>query len=267
MDTKSTSIIGLVILLVFVIGGALWYMSEHPAPVTIDHGATGIATSTAAAPPLNITDNGKYYDATASYPSKTPLSGTANAKAVEIMHQFALTSITSFKERGNFDHLTAEDVKVLPYADGRKEAFDMSYTVAQGPHTVSYIFTMFEDTFGAHPNTYYRMFTFDLASGNGIELSDLFTPGTAYLSVLSKDARAILPKQLAAAANTSVSDIDTNYIISGTTPDADNFQNWYIDGDSLVILFSPYQVAAYVFGAPEVRIPLASLPGLRSAYK
>lgn len=270
MDTKSTSIIGLLVLGTLVAGAVLWYMSEHPAPISFTHGGTGVATSTEATPPQKIEEHAKYYDVTASTPTDTPLKATAgagaNQKAVDIMKQFTLASISGFKERGNFDALSAQDIKMMGFDQGRKEAFDVSYTVQKGIASISYIFTLFEDTFGAHPNTYYRSFTFDSKTGEGLTLDSIFTPGTNYLSILSKISREKLPAQLAKASDSSVATIDVGYINRGTTPDADNFQTWYIQGSNLVLKFPPYQVAAYVFGAPEVSIPLSSLP-VRTQYK
>lgn len=270
MDTKSTSIIGLLVLGTLVAGGVLWYMSEHPASITLNHGGTGIATSTEATAPQKIEEHAKYYDVTATTPTDTPLKATAGAtadqKAVDIMKQFTLTSIAGFKERGNFNALSTEDIKMMGFDQGRKEAFAVSYTLQKGTASVSYIFTLFEDTFGAHPNTYYRSFTFDSKTGEGLGLDDLFVSGTDYLTLLSKISREKLPMQLAKASSAPVSSIDMDYLKRGTTPDADNFQTWYIQGTNLVLKFPPYQVAAYVFGAPELSIPLSSLP-IKSAYK
>jgi Protein of unknown function (DUF3298) len=270
MDTKSTSIIGVVVLGILVAGGVLWYMSEHPAPVTFEHGGTGIGTSTEQTLPQKIEEHAKYYDITASSPSVTSLKATAgaqaDAQAVEVMKQFVTTSVAGFKDRGNFANLTAKDIEMMGFDQGRKEAFEVKYTTQTGPRAVSYIFTLFEDTFGAHPNTYYRTFTFDTKTGEGLELGDLFTPGTDYLSVLSKVSRDKLPSQLAKASNAPASSIDMEYLKRGTSADADNFTTWFIQGGNLVLKFPPYQVAAYVFGAPELSIPLSSLP-IKALYK
>ena len=270
MDTKSTSIIGLVVLGTLVIGAVLWYMSEHPAPVTIEHGGTGIATSTEQAPPQKIEEHAKYFDITATSPTvtslKTTAGATADAKAVAVMKQFTLGSIEGFKERGNFSNLTANDIKMMGFDQGRKQAFDVKYTAYTGAESISFVFALYEDTFGAHPNTYYRSFTFDSKTGAGLALDDIFVSGTDYLTLLSKISREKLPSQLAKASSSSVSDIDMEYLKRGTTADADNFTTWFIQGGNLVIKFPPYQVAAYVYGAPELSLPLSSLP-IKSAYK
>lgn len=267
MDNKSTIIIGLIVLAVLGIGGVLWYVSEHPSSILFNRGGTGTATSTSSAPPQKYEVHEKYYDVTALYPGGTPLPGAANAQAVEIMHQFVRTSAEAFKERGNFDNLTQKDIETLPFRDGRKESLQIEYHVKQGPHTVSYIFSMIEDTFGAHPNIYYRIFTFDLRSGKSIDLDDLFTPNTDYLGTLSQKSRAMLPGILAGISGESEAEVNMEFIRSGTQPYPDSFQSWYVDGDALVLLFPPYQVAAYVYGAPEVRLPLKTLPGVAEAYR
>lgn len=267
MDTKSTSIVGLVILVVIILGGAFWYMSEHPAPITFKRGGTGVATSTEAGPPQKIEEHAQYYDIEAQTPSKTALAASADATAVTLMRQFVLSHIEGFKERGNFSNLTTQDLETLPYRDGRKQQLDISYEIKQGPRTISYVFVMYEDTFGAHGNAYYRTFTFDKASGEGMHLDEIFTGETNFYETLSRESRKALPGVLGKIAGTDGSNVDTDYIARGTTPYADNFQNWYVEGGSLVLVFPPYQVAAYAYGAPEVRLPLSSLAGIREEFR
>ena len=271
MDIKSTSIIGVLVLGTLAAGGVLWYLNEHPTPIIPDH--TGVATTTAPrelAAPQKIEEHADYYDVTGTIPSDTPLKDTAgdaaSQAAVDAMEQYVLTSIQSFKEQGNFDHLSPEDIKMFGFDQGRKEAFTVSYTSTEGPHSISYLFTFYEDTLGAHPNTTYHTFTFDRKTGNLLALKDLFTPGTNYLSVLSKISRATLPSQLAKAANERTGDLDMAYLTRGTTPVAGNFENWYISGSTVVLTFPPYQVQAYVFGAPELSIPFSTLP-IKDEYK
>lgn len=268
MDTKSTEIIGLIVLVVLILGGVFWYMSEHPAPISYQHGGTGTATSTESKAPLQISEQAKLYEVSGQTPGGTPIADArGNAQAVEVMHQFALTAVDAFKERGNFANLTQKDIDFLPYRDGNKESLKIEYRVAKGPHTVSYIFSMIEDTFGAHPNVYFRTFTFDLETGTSLDLGDLFTPSADYLTTLSKKSRAALPGILAKISGEDKASINTDFIQSGTQPYPDSFQSWYVDGTSLVLLFPPYQVAAYVYGAPEVKIPFSELSSARARYK
>jgi hypothetical protein len=113
-----------------------------------------------------------------------------------------------------------------------------------------------EDTLGAHPNTYYHVFTFDTATGAQLSLSDLFASKDSYLQLLSTTTRADLPKIVSDMSKTSA---DTDYISRGTTPTVENFQNWYVDGSNLVLIFPPYQVGPYSLGTVLDPIPLTKL--------
>ena len=268
MDTKSTSIIGAVVLLIIAIGLVLWYMSEHPAPFLNEHAGIGTATTTSTTAPTadqRLDEHAKYYDITATYPGSTRLTGQANAQSIEVMKQFETNAISAFKEQGNFDNLSAQDITTFGFDQGRKESLDIKYVTKTGPHTVSYIFTMFQDTLGAHPNTYFRTFTWNTTTGEGLELSDFFTGD--YLAVLSKVSREKLPAIIAKKAGMPASQVDMEYLKRGTTPDTDNFTNWYIEGSSLVLIFPPYQVGPYVIGTQEVPLTLANLSGIKSQYK
>lgn len=267
MDTKSTSIIGGVVLLIIAIGLALWYMSEHPAPFINTHTGQPQPGTTGGETPLSLDEDGKYYAVTAKYPGSTPLPPQASAKAVEVMKQFEINAIAAFKEQGNFNALTAEDIKMFGFDQGRIESLDIAYLTKTSPVSISYIFTMYQDTLGAHPNTYYRIFTWNTKTGAGLELDDLFSPGTDYLAILSKASREKLPALIAQKTGTNIRDVDMDYMKRGTTPDADNFTNWYLENGNLVLVFPPYQVGPYVIGTQEVPLPLSTLAGVRNDYK
>jgi hypothetical protein len=115
-----------------------------------------------------------------------------------------------------------------------------------------------QDTLGAHPNTYYRTFTYDTKTGEGITIGDLFADNVNYNQLLSTATRKVLPSVIAAHEGVSVNDVDLGMIKSGTLPEEDSFQNWYLDGTQLVIIFPPYQVSPYAAGLIEVRLPLTS---------
>lgn len=265
-------IIGALALIIVILGGVIWYMATHQAPTPSNpFDTTEIPGVTIDGPPQTITENAPYYEIAAQYPSYTTLKATAgasaDAKAVEIMKQFAVNTINTFKEEGNYANLSHDDVQMLSL-DQRKHALDIKYEGKSGPHTVSYIYLMYMDTGGAHPNTYYRTFTFDKKTGTGLHVEDVFASGVDYLTLLSEKSRAALPAIIAAKGGLSVSEVDTDYIAQGTTPDEDNFTNWYIEGTNLVIVFPPYQVGPYVIGVQEVSIPFASIASsLNATYR
>lgn len=213
----------------------------------------------------NYTENGNYYDIIVNYTSTTTLRNkigvAADKAAVTLMKDFISDTINQFKDDGNFDNLTPRDIIGRGFDKGRKERLRITYLVAAPAQTVSYIFTIYKDTLGAHGNTSYRTFTFDAKTGSLLFLADIFSPNTPYLEKLSTISRAELP--VAIGNRTTIQAIE-----AGTMPEGKNFENFYLDGASLVLLFPPYQVAPYSAGPQALNIPLSELSSvLKPEYR
>lgn len=262
-----------VLILVFLCF-AIWYMATHQAPSVFAPG-TATSTASAAAPitstvgPQQIADHGQYYDITASYPGSTVLKQTsdasADAAAVLAMKTFLQQEADRFKSESNLDAITSQQAQIEGIQPGEKYVFNATYTTYQGSHTVTYVYLLSEDTLGAHPNAYYKTFTFDTTTGQQLALGDIFTPSAPYLQTLSTQARADLPAIINAVQADAA---DTSIIAQGTTPTTDSFANWYIDGKNLVLLFPPYQVGPYSVGTILDPIPLSKIMGaLKQGYR
>jgi hypothetical protein len=104
----------------------------------------------------------------------------------------------------------------------------------------------------AHPVHYCRAFTFDLATGHQLNLDELFLPGTNYLQVLSDYCKTELAGR----------DIAFDASITGADPLPENYGNWNISADGLIITFDSYQVAANAAGPQIITIPYASMVGI-----
>ena len=213
-------------------------------------------------PPSSYSEHGKYYDILTSYATSTPLresvGASADVQARSSMYGFITDTVAQFKSDGQFDSLTSEDIKMLGFDQGRKETLQITYRVVMAPHTVSYIYTIYEDTLGAHGNTNFKTFTFDLKSGAELGLADIFS-GSSYLQTFSSISRAKLPAM--------VGDLTNDMLTEGTKPDAQNFQYFYFEKSDFVLLFPPYQVAPYAAGPQTLKIPLSKLPSLKADYK
>ena len=120
---------------------------------------------------------------------------------------------------------------------------------------MSYAYTVYADTLGAHPNGYFRTFVFDQA-GNEIKIQDIAT-SSAIVQKIAAAATAQVTKQLQDGLGQK--DVADAIFKEGLAPTPDNFQNFVIDGSDLLVLIPPYQVAPYVAGSFEVRIPLSQL--------
>ncbi|MBI3571919.1 DUF3298 domain-containing protein [Candidatus Kaiserbacteria bacterium] len=200
-------------------------------------------------------EHAAYYDISAGYPTTTPLTASANAAALARIRSAVLGIIEQFKSDGDFAHFTAQDIHRMGFDQGRRESLEIVYLISSSPHTLSYLFTTYADTLGAHPNTFFTTLTFDTASGALLALSDLFESGSDYLGTFSKLARQMLPAVIGPGAS-------TDFIDPGTTPDEKNFQNFFFDNKDFVLLFPPYQVAPYSDGPQTLRIPASELKNI-----
>ncbi|HEX8591265.1 MAG TPA: RsiV family protein [Candidatus Paceibacterota bacterium] len=263
MNNKHHAVWAVVALLIVFLAILVWRLFIDPTPRALAPGGT-VATTTPTAtttPPIVLTDSGRYHDAEATYPSVTPLAQSAGAEAdagaVALMKSFVENAMGGFEERAE-----EQMPELASIAGGQKYALDIDYSLYESPKTISYVYIIYENTLGAHPNAYYRTFTFDRATGENIHLDELFAPGTSYLERLSARARAELPAIMAKRAETTPDQIDAEYINSGTQPMGDSFNNFAIDGTTLRLIFPPYQVGPYAYGTIEAPIPLSDLSSI-----
>jgi hypothetical protein len=261
---KHLALISAGALIAIFLGLAVWYMASHPAPVAI---APETATTTTPTEPTQtdktVLDLHKYYEIRAKYPLSVPTQD-GGVSAQQTMQTWVTEQIATFKSESHLDSLTPEDIKMQGLDQGQTYALTIAYTKHSSDSTISYDYEIYANTLGAHPNTYYHTFTFDKQSGAMLELSNLFVPGTPYLGLLSKRARADLPAIINKQSNGGA---DTRDIEYGTAPKIESFQNFYIENGNLVIVFAPYQVGPYALGTVLLPIPLSSLKAsLNSKY-
>jgi hypothetical protein len=102
----------------------------------------------------------------------------------------------------------------------------------------------------AHPGLYSITVNHDLGQGRKLALSDLFLPNSNYLEVISNYSIADLKRQNP--------DIDDSFL-GGTAPTSENYRNWNITTDGLMITFDEYQVAPYAAGPQKVIMPYNEL--------
>jgi len=247
---NKNTVLGVGALLI-ILATVVLYAATKPFPAKApDESASGVAL-----PASGYVEHADYYDIIANYASSTPLQGEKNTAAVALMQKFVTDTIAQFKTDGNFANLTAEDINVMGLGKDRKETLQIVYLIASSPRTISYIFTVYEDTLGAHGNTFFHTFTFDITTGTALSLADIFAPSSDYLSKLSQISREKLPSVIGDSA-------EMQFINDGTTPDEKNFQNFFFDNQDFVILFDPYAVAPYSSGPQTLRIPLSELANI-----
>lgn len=113
------------------------------------------------------------------------------------------------------------------------------------PALLSIRFEEMRDTGGAHPNTTFESFVFDLRSQTRLKLADIFSNPPAALAVLSQLAERRMSLML-----------DGMLFPEGLAATPDNFAVFVLDGADIVFTFPPYQVASYAQGTQTLRVPL-----------
>ena len=128
---------------------------------------------------------------------------------------------------------------------------DVTYTlVSQINDLWSFKFdSSFYSDGAAHPGLYSITLNYDLAQGKELALADLFLPDSNYLKVISDYCIAELSKQPF---------FDSSFA-SGAEPTTENYHNWNITPDGLLITFDEYQVAPYAAGPQKVIMPYSAL--------
>lgn len=98
---------------------------------------------------------------------------------------------------------------------------------------------------GAHGNTIRTSYTIDVLEEKLLNIKDLFVEGYDYKGEINKE----ISKQIESNKE--------NYFDEGKdfTGISDN-QEFYIEGNDLVIYYQLYEIAPYVFGIPEFKIDL-----------
>ncbi|HTX90085.1 MAG TPA: RsiV family protein [Anaerolineales bacterium] len=104
----------------------------------------------------------------------------------------------------------------------------------------------------AHPVSHSRTVTYDLEAGSDVTLDQLFLPNSNYLDLIANYCSTELGKR----------NIDFGANSSGAAPLPENYTNWNVTAQGLLITFDEYQVAAYVAGPQEVTVPYSELQSI-----
>jgi len=178
--------------------------------------------------------------------AQTPfLQNSEDMRVVNFNNEMALLTqeeIASFRDNV---------AQILPSPDSTGSFYDQQYTVLSPPgNLLSLKFQIMIYIQGAaHPGTHSRTVTYDLEAGSDVRLADLFLPGSDYLERIANYCIAQL----------STRDIGFEASSSGAQPLPENYGDWNITSDGLLITFDEYQVAAYAAGPQEVIVPYAEL--------
>lgn len=180
--------------------------------------------------------------------AEIPLLQDSQQVPVEIFNQSVDTLVQENIDA--FRKSVQQDAPNPPITSG--STYDLKYTLlspAGNIFSLKFDISSYFDG-AAHPGEQILTFTFDLTSGQPLNLEQLFLPGADYLS------------RVAAYCMTQLSLRDISYSEQGALPTVENYRNWNITAEGLMITFDMYQVAAGAAGPQVVVVPYAQLNGL-----
>jgi hypothetical protein len=189
----------------------------------------------------------------AEYPELSG-SGAGIAGFNQLAKARVTRSLADFKK--DLAGFTAEDIKQMGEVGSYIEiGYDVEYA---DDDLISVNFG--EDTYtgGAHPNHNTFTITYDLKQGRELKLADLFKPGSKYLAAIADYATRDLQGRKDPESGENLG-LAQDIWEDGVKPTADNYRNWNITKKGLLIIFPPYQVAAYAFGPQTVIVPYSHL--------
>jgi Protein of unknown function (DUF3298) len=131
----------------------------------------------------------------------------------------------------------------LPYV------LDAKGTAYQAPGSESVVFEVFQNVGGAHPQTWYQTFNYNLAAGAPITFDTLFKSDANPLDVIFPIVQRELQRQ------TGVE----RAILPGDGLDPSNYQNFALTDDAVIFFFGQGELMPEVAGATHVAVPRAAL--------
>lgn len=124
------------------------------------------------------------------------------------------------------------------------------------PQVLSVELTLYAFTGGAHPNTFIKLVSYDLATGEPLRLEDLLAAGAE--PRLDELGERLFRRTREIPEGETLEE-------AGFWLEGDRFEltdNFAVTAEGLVFVFNPYEVAPYVFGPTRVTVPWRDLRSL-----
>ena len=164
--------------------------------------------------------------------------------------QAALTGYLTQARDGFINVADNPDAYNLPYELDAKGAGYSSGSPTGG--TQSVVFTMWQNVGGAHPQTYYQSFNWDVDKRAPIKFDTLFKPGTKPLDLIYPAVEQDLQKRQG--------------VIDGIPPsvglDPSKYQNFALTDDAVLFFFSQGELFAEAAGPVQASVRRSTLAAL-----
>lgn len=138
----------------------------------------------------------------------------------------------------------------LPYVlDAKGTGY---HSGSQSGGTQSVVFEVYQNVGGAHPQTWYKAFNYNLGTHAPITFDTLFKPNTKPLDVIYPIVQRSLQQQ------TGVE----HAILPGDGLNAANYQNFALTDDAVIFFFGQGELMPEAAGVTEASVPRSELAGL-----
>lgn len=141
------------------------------------------------------------------------------------------------------------ELPVTPLSNG--SFFNLTYTLASQYDEIwslKFDLSYYSDS-AAHPGDHSLTLNYDLSQSRELTLDDLFLPNSNYLEAISAFCIAELSRQMFFEEPFS----------DGAQPTSNNYRNWNIAPEGLMITFDTYQVGPGAAGPQRVMVPYEQL--------
>ncbi|MFN8070510.1 MAG: esterase [Mycobacterium sp.] len=161
-------------------------------------------------------------------------------------------------EQAIIDYLTQTRdgfVNVAQDPDARNRPLEMDVTSESlsSAQTRSVVLKLFQDVGSAHPTTWYRSFTYDIARGKPVTFDSLFAPDAKPLDAIFPIVQRELETETGLAGSIS----------PGDGRDSTHYQNFAVTDDSVIFYFGRAELLPSYAGETSVTVPRSALPPLQ----
>ncbi|OBG83659.1 hypothetical protein A5733_24015 [Mycobacterium sp. NS-7484] len=129
------------------------------------------------------------------------------------------------------------------------DAKGTAYSSGTPPRTQSLVFEVYQNVGGAHPQTWYKAFNYNLATRAPITFDTLFKPGARPLDVIFPIVQRELQKQ---------SGVE-QAIPPAVGLDPVHYQNFAITDDSVIFFFGQGELLSEAAGASQANVPRSAV--------
>lgn len=249
---KRTSLVSIIAILIISVG-AVVYITRYSNFIWIPSSIQKTPGSNISFTTSPYKERTSYYTIVANFPTTTPLSNLvstqANGKAISRIQNWVAQTVIQFKK---YSSHTNTITSTSATSKDEIHTLQIMYLIGSSKNTLSYIFTIYENTGNTRKNVYFKTFVFDTAVGTKLSLNDVFTNDSSYLNTLSTLSYRSIRKGLPNL-------VKTRMLTDGTSANESNFKNFFFDNNDFVLLFPTYQVAGYAVGPQTVHIPTKKL--------